>query len=335
MYSTKKDSMTIQVQVHAWHKKTEASALLDSGATHNFIDTRAIKSLGLGTRILSQPRIVHNVDGTINQEGTITHYCNLWVRQGKQATKLGFFVANLGHDRIILGHPWFKAHNPTIDWTTNTLLGPKISIETAGCQRKKASTTIGAVTFSENNIDPSIPAYYHRHAQVFNEKVSFCFPPAREEDHAITLKPGAPSELQCKVYPLTAAEEEATRVFINEHLEKGYITESNSPYASPFFFRKKKDGKLRPIMNYRVLNSLTVKDKYPLPLINTILEHLQGKELFTKFDIQWGYENIHIREEDQWKAAFKTPLGLFQPTVMFFGLTNSPATFCRAMARMF
>ena len=70
-------------------------------------------------------------------------------------------------------------------------------------------------------------------------------------------------------------------------------------------------------MDYRVLNSWTVCDKYPLPLINTILEQLQGKELFTKFDIRWGYENICIREEDQRKVAFKTPLGLFQPQVMF------------------
>ena len=201
--------MTIPVQVHVWHKKTEASALLDSGATHNFIDTQAVKSLGLGTRILSQPRVVHNVDGTTNQEGTITRYCNLWIQQGKRTTKLGFFVANLGYDRIILGHPWFKTHNPTIDWTTNTLLGPKISIETAGCQ-KKTSTTIKTVISSKNNVDPSIPIYYHRHAQVFDEKVSFRFPPTREEDHAITLKPGAPSELRCKVYPQTTVEEEAT-----------------------------------------------------------------------------------------------------------------------------
>ena len=209
MYSTKKDSMIIPVQVHAWHKTTEASALLNSGATHNFIDTRAIKSLGLGTRILSQPRIVYNVDGTINQEGTITRYCNLWIQQGEQTTKLGFFVANLGHDRIILGHPWFKTCNPTIDWTTNTLLGPKISIKTAGHQ-KKTLTTIKTVTSSKNNIDPSIPDYYHQHAQVFDKKASFRFPPAREEDHVITLKPGAPSELQCKVYLQTTAEGDAT-----------------------------------------------------------------------------------------------------------------------------
>ena len=243
MYSTKKDSMTIQVQVHAWHKKTKTSTLLDSGATHNFIDTRAIKSLGLGTRLLTQPRVVHNVDGTINQAGTITRYCNLWIQQGEKTSKLGFFVANLGHDRIILGHPWFKTHNPTIDWTTNTLLGPKICITTAG-YRKKSSTMIKAIASPKYIVDPSIPEYYHQHAQVFDEKASFRFPPAREEDHAITLKPGAPSELRCKVYPQTAAESEATRIFINEHLEKGYITESKSPYASPFFFRKKKDGKL-------------------------------------------------------------------------------------------
>ena len=115
MYSTKKDSMTIQVQVHAWHKKTETSALLDSGATHNFIDTQAVKNLGLGTRILTHPHIVHNMDRTINQAGTITQYCNLWIRQGERRSKLGFFIASLGHDRIILRHPWFKAHNPTID----------------------------------------------------------------------------------------------------------------------------------------------------------------------------------------------------------------------------
>jgi hypothetical protein len=72
-------------------------------------------------------------------------------------------------------------------------------------------------------------------------------------------------------------------------------------------------------MDYRILNSWTIRDVYPLPLISTILDHLQGKSIFTKFDIRWGYENIRIREEDQWKAAFKTPFGLYQPKVMFFG----------------
>jgi len=77
------------------------------------------------------------------------------------------------------------------------------------------------------------------------------------------------------------------------------------------------------------------RDNYPLPLIKTILEQLQGRSLFTKFDIRWGYNNIRIKEGDEWKAAFKTPTGLFKPRVMFFGLTNSPTTFQQTMNRMF
>ena len=93
-------------------------------------------------------------------------------------------------------------------------------------------------------IDPSISPYYHRHAHVFDEKASHRFPPARNKDHVITLKPDTPTTIKCKVYPQTVAEEEATCTFINKHLKKGYIVESNSLYASPFFFRKKNDGKL-------------------------------------------------------------------------------------------
>jgi len=78
-----------------------------------------------------------------------------------------------------------------------------------------------------------------------------------------------------------------------------------------------------------------IHDNYPLPLIKTILEQLQGRSLFMKFNIRWGYNNIQIKEGDEWKAAFKTPKGLFEPRVMFFGLTNSPATFQRTMNRMF
>ncbi len=78
-----------------------------------------------------------------------------------------------------------------------------------------------------------------------------------------------------------------------------------------------------------------IHNNYPLPLIKTILEQLQGRSLFTKFDIRWGYNNIRIKEGDEWKAAFKTPKGLFEPQVIFFRLTNSPATFQQTMNHMF
>jgi hypothetical protein len=98
MYSMKTDSMTIPVQVHMWHKKTKVETLLDSGATHNFIDERAVKTLGMGTRDLPQPRIVTNVDGSENRTGTIRQYANLWVKKGTQTTRLCFFITNIGCD---------------------------------------------------------------------------------------------------------------------------------------------------------------------------------------------------------------------------------------------
>jgi hypothetical protein len=112
MYSKKKDSMTIHLSVHMWHKKTESIALLDSGATHNFINKHAVTSLGLGTCTLSQPLQVNNVDGTVNREGSIMQYCNLWIQQGEKIVNLGFYIANSGSDQILLGHPWFKYLTP-------------------------------------------------------------------------------------------------------------------------------------------------------------------------------------------------------------------------------
>ena len=97
--------------------------------------------------------------------------------------------------------------------------------------------------------------------------------------------------------------------------------------ASPFFFVKKKDGALRPVQDYRKLNDMTIKNRYPLPLIQELIDKLKTSKHFTKMDIRWGYNNIRIKEGDEWKAAFRTNRGLYEPTVMFFGLTNSPATF--------
>ena len=97
--------------------------------------------------------------------------------------------------------------------------------------------------------------------------------------------------------------------------------------ASPFFFVSKKDGKLWPCQDYWYLNDWTIKNSYPLPLISDILNKLKGAKYFTKLDIWWGYNNICIQKGDKWKAMFKTNKGLFEPTVMFFGMCNSPATF--------
>jgi len=139
----------------------------------------------------------------------------------------------------------------------------------------------------------------------------------------------------CSIYRLTPKEADALKEYISEHLRKGYIRPSKSPMACPFFFVDKKDGKLRPVQDYRTLNEITIKNAAPLPLIPELIDKLHGARYFTKLDIRWGYNNIRIRPGDEYKAAFKTSLGLFKPTVMPFGLCNAPATFQAMMNYIF
>jgi hypothetical protein len=181
----------------------------------------------------------------------------------------------------------------------------------------------------------ALPARYKVHAKVFSEEEAQRFPNAREWDHAIDLRKDAPATLPGKIYALTQPEKQALKEFISEHLRKKYIRLSKSPYAAPFFFIKKKDGKLRPVQDYRKLNEWTIKNRYPLPLIPELIARVKDSVIFSKFDVRWGYNNIRIKEGDEWKAAFITNEGLFEPRVMFFGLTNSPATFQTMMNAIF
>ena len=103
-----------------------------------------------------------------------------------------------------------------------------------------------------------VPEEYERHSRVFSEEESHRFPPARPWDHAIDLKEGAPEAINCKIIPMTMEEDEVLKKFIKEQLERGYVRKSKSPYASAFFFIKKKDGKLCPIQDYQKLNQYTI-----------------------------------------------------------------------------
>ena len=132
---------------------------------------------------------------------------------------------------------------------------------------------------------------------------------------------------KARVYPLSRNEREEVQNFVNDHLRKGYIRPSKSQQTSPVFFVEKKDGGKRMVMDYQKMNKQTVKNNYPLPLITDLVDAMGSKKVFTKIDLRWGYNNVRIKEGDEWKAAFTTHVGLFEPVVMFFGMTNSPATF--------
>jgi len=159
-------------------------------------------------------------------------------------------------------------------------------------------------------------------------------PEHRKWDHAIELTPGAEPK-SSKVYPLSPLEQEELDTFLEENLHTGRIQPSKSPIAAPVFFIKKKDGSLQLVQDYRALNAVTVKNRYPLPLISELVSQLHRAKYFTKLDVCWGFNNICIKPGDEWKAAFHTNCGLFKPLVMFFGMTNSPTIFQTVMNKVF
>ena len=171
-----------------------------------------------------------------------------------------------------------------------------------------------------------VPEKFHKWIKVFGKKQSERMPMRKMWDHVIDVKKGFVPR-KGKVYPLSREEREEVREFIQEQLRKDYIRPSKSPQMAPVFFMGKKDGKKWMVQDYKYLIEWTIKNNYPLPLISDVLENIGTKKMFTKMDLRWGYNNVRIKERDEWKVAFTTPEGSFEPTVMFFGLTNSPATF--------
>ena len=125
---------------------------------------------------------------------------------------------------------------------------------------------------------------------------------------------------------MSASELQEIRTWIEDNLSKGFIRASSSSCASPILFVKKKDGSLRLCVDYRALNDITTKDRYPLPRIEETLNQIRGARYFTRLDLRSAYNLIRIKEGDEWKTAFRTRYGLYEFLVMPFGLTNAPAT---------
>lgn len=215
--------------------------------------------------------------------------------------------------------------------------------ERARQEEIRASSTIAqrlAEGFAKNSGTPAkgfreiVPAYLHDFEGVFAKTSFDTLPSRRAWDHTIELVPDA-SPKSCKIYPLSPSEQDELDAFLAENLRTGRIRPSKSPMASPVFFIKKKDGTLRLVQDYRALNAMTIKNRYPLPLIPDLIRQLRDAKYFTKLDVRWGYNNVRIKHGDEWKAAFRTTRGLFEPLVMFFGLTNSPSTFQAMMNDIF
>jgi hypothetical protein len=346
------------------------NALVDSGATDNFLTPSLAARLGLRIQKLKYPKPILTVDGSEHKQGKLTEYADLVLKLGEQRRKQRFYIVTLGHDRAILGFPFLSKFNPSINWVKGEIIGhkgveiePDVEDRETGLIRilrlqneaikqcgeptenEELRCVIRKVSFAqqwaaaadkpeERMTTAQIPPKYQEHWKVFDEEHAKRFPPSRLENMRIKFTPNAPEELDCKIYPLNQRELETLRKYLAEELAKGFIEDGSSPYTSPTFYIPKKDkGEYRLVVDYRKLNDITIKDHYPMPNVQIELDKLKGKHLFTKFDVRAGYNNIRIEDDDAYKAAFKTPLGTYIPKVMPFGLTNAPSVFQRAMYR--
>ncbi|KAI0996661.1 Transposon Ty3-I Gag-Pol polyprotein [Podosphaera aphanis] len=276
-----------------------------------------------------------------------------------------FFVTKLGTYPMVLGIPWLQLHDPTLRFKKNTItfdssycrhqcnihseptpihgISPRhLSLISANALHRIArrdklqiyAAMIQEINKIENNDEneilnswkSQIPAEYADYYDMMDENQANNLPPRRPYDHKIPLKEGLEPPYK-PLYGMSREELIALKDYIEENLGKGYIRASSSPAGAPVLFVKKKDGSLRLCVDYRGLNEITIKNRYPLPLIRETLDRLSNAKWYTKLDLRQGYNQIRMAKGEEWKTAFRTRYGHFEYNVMPFGLTNAPATF--------
>ena len=194
-------------------------------------------------------------------------------------------------------------------------------------QENQGNGNNGEIEKKPDKMNPEdLPEYIRPFTHLFNIKKFEKLPERCKWDYKINLTDEAPKELNTKAYAMTLKEKEALNQWLDKQLKAGLIVKSKSRYAVPCFYIPKKNGSLQLVQDYKKLNQVMIKDKMLLPLIG---------EIINKLDLIQGYNNVRIKEGDEWKATFLTNKGLFEPQVMYFRLCNSPGTFQRIMNSIF
>jgi hypothetical protein len=308
-------------------------ALVDSGATRSFIDRDLVQKRKIPMLHLPHPLQAQNIDGTHNSGGVIRHKVSIFMRIGDAEERREFLVLNCGKENMILGLPWLRQTNPTINWASGEVHIPSLprlprhNSPQAVAQRylvrylvldpdkkiarlwKKRLDQYASSAYDirgtrvteeviPEKLKVELPVPFKRFQGVFEKQNMEELPPSCSFDHGIDLDADFVPKV-AKVYPLNPKEHEACLSFVDEHLATGKIQPSKSPQASLFFFVPKKDGSVRLCQDYRYVNSHTIKNTYPLPLISDLVNRLRGSRIFTKMDIRWGYNNVLIRPEDR------------------------------------
>ena len=319
-------SITLPATLSVADKRVSVGALIDSGCDCNFIDESFAKLHNIRINPLDSIIRVRSLDSSPLANITKISETVQFTVSGNHSESIRFHVFRAPHHPIVLGKPWLQRHDPQISFRTGEVRGWGVDCY-ASCLRAASFELPKTPTVESRALDLSaVPQEYHDLAAVFDKQRAVSLPPHRPYDCRIDLVDNAVLP-KGRLYNISLPERNAMEKYISESLASGIIRPSRSPLASGFFFVKKKSGELRPCIDYRELNNITVKNKYPLPLLSSTFEPLAGATIFSKLDLRNAYHLVRIREGDEWKTAFNTPMGHFEYRVLPFGLCNAPAVF--------
>ncbi|GJW14470.1 putative reverse transcriptase domain-containing protein [Tanacetum coccineum] len=323
-----------------------ASVLFDSGSDRSFVNTRFSSLLDIKPIKIEDSYEVELADRRIVSTNTVLKGCTLSLVN--HIFKIDLMPIELGTFDVIIGMDWLVKHDAVIvcgekvvriPYENKTLIveGDK------GGSRLKVISCIKARKYVEQGCHLFLAHVTKKKSKEkrledvpvirdFPEELPG-LPPPRQVEFRIDLVPGAAPVARAP-YRLAPSEMKELSVQLQELLEKGFIRPSSSPWGAPVLFVKKKDGSFRMCIDYRELNKLTVKNRYPLLRINDLFDQLQGSSVYSKIDLRSGYHQLRIKEEDIPITAFRTRYGHFEFQVMPFGLTNAPAVFMDLMNRV-
>ncbi|XP_048627868.1 uncharacterized protein LOC125596911 [Brassica napus] len=333
----------------------EVVVLIDSGATHNFISEELVKKLSIPRSTTKGYGVMVGAGLTVKGGGV----CDEVELQLPECTVTSSFLPlELGMADVILGIQWLETLGETrsnwkLQWMkfqlgkeTVTLQGDpslfsaQVSLKALWKAMENEGEGYMVELSSMQTVGGGEPERLRSEYQWVESEFGGTFqepqglPPSRGKEHAITLEAGAnPVSVRPFRYPHVQKEEIERQIAVM--LAAGIIQESNSPFSSPVLLVRKKDGSWRFCVDYRALNKVTVPDRYPIPMIDLLLDELQGAKVFSKLDLRSGYHQILVKSEDVPKTAFRTHDGHYEFLVMPFGLSNAPATFQSIMNDVF
>jgi hypothetical protein len=295
------------------------TALVDTGSTHNFIGEEAARRTGLF--IQPRPRLT----ATVANGEKVT--CLGMLRSQSifiegQEFHADLYVMPLAGYDMVLGTQWMA---PLGDITWNVPARTmSFTLQGRVVCWKGVESPFGARAHTVASTGSLLDDLLATFDDVFAEPTGL--PPPRARDHAIVLKPDA-APVVVRPYRYPAAHKDELERQCAAMIAQGIVRRSDSAFSSPVLLVKKADGSWRFCVDYRALNALTVKDAFPIPVVDELLDELHGARFFTKLDLRSGYHQVRMRREDIHKTAFRTHDGLYEFLVMPFGLCNAPATF--------